>query len=973
VRRLPDSGAGFGLLRYLGTDEMRQRLARLPRPEISFNYLGQIEARSASHGCFRLAADDVGPVLHPDAPRPYRVEIVAVAENGRLRIDWRFTRGAAAHDMMLRWSEATSEALKAIVAATAADADGCFSPSDVVLPPGAIRPCQREIDRALAAAGLSARQIAALLCPTPQQQGVLFETLSRPSGIHVEQFLISLEGPLDCDRLVRAWQTVVNRRAVLRSAFLWRDMAQPLQAVLREVEPSLTRLDVSRLPPPAQRRRIDDWLSQDSARGFALDAAPLLRLALFMISEREFVLGWSFHHILLDGWSVALVLAAVMEAYQRPDCGDRDHAGATAALVHHLDWLARQPEHAAEDFWKSELSQMAPVRPLGVVDPSPASETGYEESELVLDAKISQSLAALARSENVSLNTVVQAAWACLLARCGVSDVVFGVTVSGRPEDLDGSEDAVGLFVNTLPLRLQVPGEGPLRPWLRDVQERSSRMRRFEHFSTARIHGWSQLPASASLFESVIVYENYPFERVQSAAARSVIAVTDQEAHGARTRFPLTLLVMPGPPLRFRLITSLGRVSRGEGARYLAALRRVLDVMVTSDRADFSDLSIALPDDELPRARAAEPPQARPGERPPTNAAELAVAGLWQDVLGPTHAGIDASFFDIGGHSLLALEFLRRWQERFARTLSIAEFLASPTISGLAARLSQDASSEVAKLTGLSNPSPMATQLYLAPGASGNPFAYRPLARALEPHIALVAYGAEDLLDRDDVTIEQLGADLAQAIMDRQPDGAIRLAGHSLGAAVAYAAAEVLQAQGRRIEELAIIDLEAPGIASLPERDEVGWLSEIVEAMARYFDKPLRIPPGILAAMSPQERRRLVCDRLVECAILPAGSNPALIDRLLQRYRAAFAALAAWQPRSLRVPVLVVRAEATAAASDTLGWEAHCPDLRSVTVSGDHISMIRDPHVGDLARALATDQPRALAALGPHSQARERA
>ena len=954
VRRLPDSGIGFGLLRYLGTDEMRQRLALLPRPEVSFNYLGQIEAQAAGNACFRLAEDDVGPVLHPDAPRPYRIEIVAVAENARLRIDWRFARGTAARDMMLRWSEATSAALKAIVAASAADADGCFSPSDVVLTSGAIRPRQHDIDRSLAAAGLPARQVAALLCPTPQQQGVLFETLSRPSGIHVEQFLISLAGPLDGDRLVRAWRTVVNRHAVLRSAFLWRNTTQPLQAVLREVEPPWTRLDLSRLPAPAQRKKIDEWLSQDSARGFALDTAPLLRLALFAISEREFVLGWSFHHILLDGWSVALVLASVMEAYQA-DGDDRGHAGAMATHTQYLDWLARQPEHEAAEFWKSELAGMAPIRPLGLLDPSPPSETGYEESEIVLDASVSESLAAVARRENVSLNTIVQAAWASLLARCGDRDVVFGVTVSGRPQDLDGSEDAVGLFVNTLPLRLQVPSEGPLRPWLRDVQERSSRMRRFEHFGTARIHGWSQLPAWASLFESVIVYENYPFDRVQSAAARSVIAVTDQEVHGARTRFPLTLLVIPGPVLRFRLITALARVRRGEGARYLATLRRVLDYLAISERADFGELPIVLPHDELPRAWPAAPPQSRSGEQPPTNAAELAVAGLWQDILGASHAGIDASFFDIGGHSLLALELLQRWQERFGSALSIAEFLAVPTIRGLAGRLSGDASAVTTKLVGLSNANPMAPPLYLAPGASGNPFAYRPLARELEPRVALVAYEAEHLLDRDDITIEQLGADLAQAIVDRQPDGGIRLAGHSLGAAVAYAAAEVLQALDRRVESLVIVDLEAPGTMSLPQRDEVSWLSEIVEAMARYFDKPLRIPTDVLAAMNPDARRRLVCDRLVEFSILPAGSNPALIDRLLQRYRAAFAALAAWQPRSLHVPVLVVRAEATSAASDTLGWDVHCPDLRSVTVAGDHISMIREPDVSDLARALRSD------------------
>jgi len=949
VRRLSDSGIGFGLLRYMRGSELRDRLAALPCPDISFNYLGQIDTQASHDAGFRLAAGEVGRTLHPDAPRPYRVEVVAFALERRLRIDWRFCRGKDARAEILRWSRASEAALRQIAAASAADADGRLSPSDLVLPSGQQRPTQAELDRILHAARLPARQVETLLRPIPQQQGVLFETLTQRSGIHVEQCLISLAGPLDPGRLAHAWRAVLRRFPALRSAFLWRDSVEPLQAILREAEPEWHHRDLSGLPAAARRGPVDQWLAQDRTRGFDLDAAPLLRFALFRTGADEWVLGWSFHHILLDGWSVALVLEAVMEIYQGDSSAARlGRIGTDNDPVAYAGWLAAQPEKTAREFWQQELSGLSPVRPVGLADPTQPAEDGYEETDLGLDESVSQALARMASDQGVTLSTLVQAAWACLLARCGSADVVLGVTVSGRSEDFPGGDQAIGLFVNSLPLRLQVPARGRIRAWLKDVQQHGARIRRFEHFGTGRIHAWSRLPAWASLFDSLIVFENYPFERVQAAARRSVISVAGFEAHGARTRHALTLLVMPETRLRFRLVTALSRIGRGEGERYLAALRRLLEHVAVAEAADFADLPELLPLEMLPRARPAALP---PTDRPPQSSAEVAVAALWQDVLGTVAAGTETSFFDLGGHSLLAMELLRRWRERFGRDLSLGAFLSAPTIASLARALTGGAGPVEAKLIVLSDAD--APPLYLAPGASGNPFAYRALAHALESQHAVLVYAAESLLDREDTSIEKLGADFAQAILSRQPDGPIRLAGHSLGAAIAYAAAEMLQAHGRRVELLALIDLAAPGRHEHVERDEAQWLCEIVEAIALFFQKPLRIAPAGLAAASPAERRRIVLDRFVEAAILPAGSGPELIDRLLARYRTAFAALAAWRPGRIEVPALVVRSATSDGAVEDLGWGAFCSRVSTVSAPGDHITMILDPHVRSLARVLS--------------------
>jgi amino acid adenylation domain-containing protein/non-ribosomal peptide synthase protein (TIGR01720 family) len=949
VRQAPDSGIGFGLLRYLGGSQFRSALAALQPPEVSFNYLGQIHTKTAPDSGFCLSKDEVGRTLHPDAPRPYRIEVGAIAMNGRLRIDWRFGRGKDARSEIGRWSEATRAALGQIAAVSAADRDGRLTPSDVLAPSGQ-RPGQAELDRVLSAARLPARAVAFLLRPNTQQEGVLFETLTQRSGIHVEQFLIQLTGPLDRVRLAHAWAAVLKSFPALRSAFLWRETSRPLQAILREAEPAWHYDDLSELSPAFGRKQIDQWLARDRARGFDLDAAPLLRLALFKTGAEQWVLGWSFHHILLDGWSVALVLEAVMQAYEGNLPATRStRADTDDNPVSYAAWLAAQPENAAQEFWQQELAGLAPIRPLGMTDPTPAEE-GYEETDLDLDECVSQTLARIAGEQGVTLSTVVQAAWSCVLARCGSADVVLGVTVSGRPEDLPGSQEAIGLFVNSLPLRLQVPKHGRIHHWFREVQRRGADIRRYEQFGAGRIHAWSRLPAWSPLFDSLIAFENYPFDRVRAAAARSAVAVTGFEAHGARTRHPLTLVVMPGTRLRVRLVAALSRIARGEGRRYLKALRRVLDHVASVAAADFDDLTAVLPGRLLPRARpAALPPPAT--DECPENSAELAVTTLWREVLGAFAYGKNTNFFDVGGHSLLSLELLRRWRERFGRDLPLSAFLRAPTIAGLARLLTDGAPAAEAKLITLSDAN--ALPLFLAPGAAGNSFAYRPLARALEPRCAVVGYAAEVLLDREGVAIEDLGADFAQAIANRQPDGPLGLVGHSLGAAIAYAAAEILQAQGRLIERLVLIDLPARGPHEAAARDEAQWLCEIVEAIALFYGKPLlRIPRAELAAASAPRRRGIVLDRLVDAEILPAGSGTELIDRLLARYRSAFAALAAWRPGRLAVPVLVVRSATTDGEAEDLGWGGLCSHLTTASAPGDHISMIVEPNVRALAAIL---------------------
>jgi thioesterase domain-containing protein len=246
--------------------------------------------------------------------------------------------------------------------------------------------------------------------------------------------------------------------------------------------------------------------------------------------------------------------------------------------------------------------------------------------------------------------------------------------------------------------------------------------------------------------------------------------------------------------------------------------------------------------------------------------------------------------------------------------------------------------------------------LFLAPGAGGNPFAYRPLAQALGPAAGLVAFEPDGLLDAGAASIEARGAAFAEAVGRWQPAGTLHLAGHSLGAAIAFQAALDLRAAGRDVAPPVLIDLPAPGAGRrLPDRDEAGWLADIADAIGRYFGADLGLSRDALAALPAAARRLRMLAALVGAGILPHGADPALIEAMLRRYRRAFAALGAYRPcgqADLAVRVVRGAASGVAGAAPDLGWGALCRVIDVARVPGDHISMIAAAQAGALARAL---------------------
>jgi amino acid adenylation domain-containing protein len=388
------------------------------------------------------------------------------------------------------------------------------------------------------------------------QAGILFHTLyaSEP-GVYSVQWSCTLHGNLGVSTFKRAWQHVVDRHPALRTAFSWELRDEPFQIVYRHVELPWRQYDWRSLSAVEQERQLEAFLAENRAQGFELSKAPLMRLALSQLTEDAYQLVWSLHHLLLDGWSRPILLREVFQMYDA-FCADRErHLEVGRPYGDYIAWLQRQDLSQAELFWRQTLKGFTTPTVLDIrLDHggSCSKEESYAEQQLRLSATQTARLRKLAQQHHLSVNTLVQGAWAMLLSRySSQEDVVFGATVTSRPADLSGAESMIGLFINTLPVRVRIGPEALLIPWLQELQIQQAEARQYEYSPLVQVHGWSDVPRGLPLFESLLVFENYP--------ARTFVQEWSSNLEVCRVRvvssthYPLTVVVVPGPELTLRI------------------------------------------------------------------------------------------------------------------------------------------------------------------------------------------------------------------------------------------------------------------------------------------------------------------------------------------------------------------------------------------------------------------------------------
>jgi amino acid adenylation domain-containing protein/non-ribosomal peptide synthase protein (TIGR01720 family) len=598
LRAVPGRGLGHGLLRHVHEDP---EVAAAAPPQVSFNYLGQLDGTFGGGRLLRgLAKEAKGEDVSPRAPRAHALDVTGAVLDGRLRLTLTWSEDVHAPGRIDALARALEDSLRAIAARCRDPSAGGLTPSDVPLAGLG----QAALDRLLEGRERDVEDVYPL---TPLQEGMLFHALYESgSDAYVEQMSAVLEGSLDLGAFEAAWQDAAARHAILRTAFAWEGLERPLQVVHKRGAIPVERLDWSGLDGRGQEERLASYLAADRAKGFRLDALPLVRVAVARLSAERHRLVWTFHHALLDGWSLPVLLGEVFAAHGARAKGEVPRPAAPFAFRDHVAWLAARDEAAAEAHWREALRGVRAATPLVVDHPAdPRLPPAGGEAEMRLPHETTERLRAMAREHRLTLGTVVAGAWAALLARyTGEDDVVFGATVSGRPPELPGIESAVGLFINTVPLRTRVPQDVPALEWLAALQDQQARAREFEHVPLARIQGWSEVPRGRPLVESLLVFENYPVEAARGDGGLSIRDVRAFE----RTSFPVTVVAGLAGPLVLRVTYDARRLDADAAQRLLGHLATLLKGIADDPRQRVGDLPLLTPEELAVREPAPHAP-----------------------------------------------------------------------------------------------------------------------------------------------------------------------------------------------------------------------------------------------------------------------------------------------------------------------------------------------------------------------------
>ncbi|WP_367616520.1 amino acid adenylation domain-containing protein [Pseudomonas farsensis] len=577
LRAVPENGLGYGLLCHLGGAPAAAALAGQVMPRITFNYLGQFDAGHDSADTLLLpVGEDGGAERSADAPLDNWLTINGQVYDAELRLGWTFSREMFDIEQMQALADAYGDTLAELVRHCCDGQSSGLTPSDFPL----ARLTQKQLDQL----PLAVSQVEDLYPMAPMQQGMMFHTLFEDAASdYINQMRLDADG-LDRERFMQAWHDTLAAHDILRTAFLWEgELAEPLQVVHKQVLMPFQQHDWRGRADLAAA--LDALAVADREQGFDLARAPLLRMAMVRTGEQSYHLIYTNHHILMDGWSNSRLLGEVLQRY-----AGQALPPAKVRYSQYIEWLQGQNMAASKAFWGAQLASLE--EPTRLVDALPrpgAGRHGQGECLRSLDAAQTARLNAFARDIKVTLNTLVQGAWGLLLQRStGQDSVCFGATVAGRPADLKGVEEQIGLFINTLPVVVGPSPAQPLDQWLRALQGQNLALREHEHTPLFEIQRWAGQGGEA-LFDNILVFENYPVaEALQNAAPPGLNfgAIANHE----QTNYPLTLAVGLGEHLALHLSYARNLLRDDSVEQMLGQLCRLLLAMAEHGQGAVGDL-----------------------------------------------------------------------------------------------------------------------------------------------------------------------------------------------------------------------------------------------------------------------------------------------------------------------------------------------------------------------------------------------
>ncbi|MCM3268071.1 non-ribosomal peptide synthetase [Paenibacillus elgii] len=807
LRQIPNKGIGYGILKYLS--EASGNACDAAKPEISFNYLGQFD-QDLTHHALQVSPFAYGSEISGQTERSHALDISGSIAGGELTFTVSYSGKQYRRETMERLAGLFHTGLRDIIAHCVARERPELTPGDVVFKGLALTERSRRIG-----------EIESVYPLTPMQQGILYHRLLNPeSHAYFGQTAFTVNGSLDIRAFKQSLDAVVQRHDALRTNFYNGWNGQPLQAVYRSKPADFVYEDVRRLGGSEQEAHIETLTKADKARGFELSEEPLLRMSVLRTSDETYHFLWSFHQIVLDGRDMARIIEEVFTAYSAYRKQVRPELGPVTSYGRYIEWLEGQDFAAASAYWSHYLAGYRHQAVLPRVQVQEKQEAGDATVWLTssLGKRLTRELRGTAKRYRLTVNTLLQTAWALLLqAYNGMDDVVFGTVVPVRPAHVPGIETMIGVCGNTIPVRIRSGAGASVADVMRSVEEQAAASEKYAMHPLYEIQALSA--PKRELINHILVFETGgPLSDEAEAAAKAAgLKMTGFRTEG-RTSYDLTVIMQAGDDMRIRFDYNAQVYEREAMERLQAHWLRIVKQLAANLDVQVQDLQLLSPaeQEQIPAGLVGRAAQLSQGATvhslsmegavshvAPRTQVEAKLAELWQEVLGVPRIGVKEHFFELGGHSIQAMQLTEKVNAAMGAELSLRAVIASPTIEEmttlLSSGLAQDDGDGPMKLNERGR-----MNVFCFPPSAGYGLVYAEMARMLEDHYVVYAF---DFIEgwRD---YEEMLNRYVDAIVSVQREAPYVLLGYSLGGSLAHEVAMAMERRGYEVSDILLIDAD---------------------------------------------------------------------------------------------------------------------------------------------------------------------
>ncbi|MBO3287394.1 non-ribosomal peptide synthetase [Paenibacillus sp. FSL M8-0228] len=558
LRGIPQKGIGYGVLKYLADHQTQAPEASsaifTTDPEISFNYLGQFDQDMKGND-LQSSSYEGGMPLSPTMARTYTLDFGGIISGGQLGLTISYSRTSYRPETIERLAKLLESSLREILVHCIHKEHPELTPSDISYKGMSVE----GLDSLLSEMG-AAGEIDNVYALTPMQKGMLFhsqlDSQAAANDAYFEQVSYDMRGQMDIRAFAESLNILVRRHEALRTHFYFGRDTEPLQVVYRNQDCGFQYEDLHHLEKDEIDTRVENFKLQDKARGFDLRRDVLLRVAILRTGEDSYHFVWSFHHIVMDGWCLSLINKEVFESYAALQEGRVPELAPAVPYSRFIEWLEAQDRKAATDYWSSYLSGYEQQTALPAVK-SGRKSGGNTASDwvTVLERELTLRVEETAKRYQVTMNTLLQTAWGILLQKYNNhSDVVFGSVVSGRPSDIIGVEDIIGLFINTIPVRILSEAGESFAEVMKKTQEQALASHAYDTYPLFEIQALTD--QKQDLINHIMVFENYPVdEQVEELGSdgQELFPISNVVA-AEQTNYDLSLVVMPGECIKIRFM-----------------------------------------------------------------------------------------------------------------------------------------------------------------------------------------------------------------------------------------------------------------------------------------------------------------------------------------------------------------------------------------------------------------------------------